>query len=463
MEKRSIKSPTDRLMVLVALTLAVTVMNATMFNIVLPEIRHEFKLSMSEVSWVSTTYLLVFAVGSVVYGKLADACRLKSLITFGFITFAAGSLVGMLSVSYGMVIAGRMLQAAGAAVIPAVSGIIPVRYVPSSTRGRALGITMTGGAVGSAAGPALAALLSSVVHWRLLFLLPVLTLLLLPLYYKYLQDDRQGRKVRMDWLGGGLLAGTIAMLLLFVTSVAPWTFIGFVLLMAALLLRITRAEEPFISPRLFSNRRYALGLGIVFMTTGIGYSLAFLTPTLLSELHGMGDGRAGWVLVPAAVLAAFLSKTGGRTADRKGNSFLFFLASTLYMICFLMMSSFSMGAQIFIALFLIFGTVGQAFMSISLTKTISLALPKDQSGVGLGLMSMLNFVSGAVFASLYGRMVDQGIGSAWNPLMGEKGDEADTFSNIYLLLAVLMMAVVMIYAAGFMRRSKKLQDASSTG
>jgi DHA2 family metal-tetracycline-proton antiporter-like MFS transporter len=233
--------------------------------------------------------------------------------------------------------------------------------------------------------------------------------------------------------------------------------------MSALLLRITSSEEPFISPRLFSNRRYALGLGIVFMTTGIGYSLSFLTPTLLSELHGMGDGRSGWVLVPAAVLAALLSKSGGRAADHKGNSFLFFLASTLYMICFLMMSSFSMGAQILIALFLIFGTVGQAFMAISLTKTISLALPKDQSGVGLGLMSMLNFVSGAVFASLYGRMVDQGIGSAWNPLIGEKSAEANTFSNIYLLLAMLMMAVVMIYAAAFIRRSKKLQDASSTG
>lgn len=461
MEKRSITSSTDRLMIVLAFTLAVTVMNATMFNIVLPEIRHEFKLSMSEVSWVSTSYLLVFAVGSVVYGKLADACRLKTLITLGFVTFAAGSLVGVLSVSYGTIIAGRMLQAAGAAVIPAASGIIPVRYVPSSTRGRALGITMTGGAIGSAAGPALAALLSSVVHWRLLFLLPVLALLLLPFYYKYLHEDHQGGEARMDWLGGGLLAGTIALLLLSITSMAPWTFIGFVMLMAALVWRLSRAEEPFIRLRLFSNMRYTLGLGIGFMTTGIGYSLAFLTPTVLSEIHQMGAGTSGWVLVPAAVFAALLSKMGGRAADRKGNRFLFFLASMLYVICFFMMSSFTTGAPGILALFLIFGTVGQAFMAISLTKTISLALPKDQSGVGLGLMSMLNFVSGAVFASMYGRMVDQGAGSAWNPLMGEQGAKVVTFSNIYLLLTMLMMAVAMIYAMGFIRWLKKGQDASS--
>jgi DHA2 family metal-tetracycline-proton antiporter-like MFS transporter len=111
-----------------------------------------------------------------------------------------------------MVIAGRVLQSAGAAVIPATAMIIPVRYFPMEKRGRALGMVAVGLALGNAIAPIVGGLVSSVASWRLLFGLSILVLLTLPFYRKYLGNE-QGNPGRIDYIGGALLGGTIAMLL----------------------------------------------------------------------------------------------------------------------------------------------------------------------------------------------------------------------------------------------------------
>jgi len=117
----------DKLIRVLAFTLLISVMSATMFNIVLPRIADDYDLTFSQVSWVSSAFLLVYAIGTVIYGKLADSYKLKNLLTFGIVFFAAGSLLGLAADSYAAVLIGRILQAVGAAVIPATAGIIPVR------------------------------------------------------------------------------------------------------------------------------------------------------------------------------------------------------------------------------------------------------------------------------------------------------------------------------------------------
>ncbi|WP_232242872.1 MFS transporter [Paenibacillus sp. GSMTC-2017] len=166
MENATEEQGAEKLIIVLAGTLVISVMSATMFTIALPEIRAEFNLSFSQVSWITTSYLLTFAIGTMIYGKLADRYSLKSLLTFGLLFFALGSLIGLFAWDYSIVLLGRVIQAVGAGVIPALAGIIPVRYYPPERRGRALGIAMTGGAIGSAIGPAVAALIISVADWR---------------------------------------------------------------------------------------------------------------------------------------------------------------------------------------------------------------------------------------------------------------------------------------------------------
>lgn len=109
-------------------TLIISVMNGTMFNVVLPVISKEFELTASQVTWIVSGYLIVYAIGTVTYGKLSDKFSIKALITFGLLLLAAGSIVGVVATQYWMIIVARILQAAGAAVIPALAMIIPVRF-----------------------------------------------------------------------------------------------------------------------------------------------------------------------------------------------------------------------------------------------------------------------------------------------------------------------------------------------
>lgn len=99
-----ISAASEKLIRILAFTMTLSSMGATLFNIVLPDIKEEFGLSVAQVSWVTTIYGLIYAIGSVIYGKLADAFPLKKLLTFGFILFCLGSLIGLSAQAYWMVL-----------------------------------------------------------------------------------------------------------------------------------------------------------------------------------------------------------------------------------------------------------------------------------------------------------------------------------------------------------------------
>ncbi|WP_248924779.1 MFS transporter [Paenibacillus hamazuiensis] len=436
----------EKLLRVLMFTLTLSAMSAFMFNIVMPQIREEFHLTVAEVSWISSAYALIYAIGAVVYGKLADSFKLKNLLTFGLLLFAGGSLIGLISQAYWTVLVGRCLQAAGAAVVPATANLIPVRYFAPERRGAAIGTAAVGLALGNALGPVVSSLIVSFVHWRWLFCLPLLILITIPFYRKYLGDE-QGRPASLDWLGGGLLTVTVAMLLLGVTYGA-WLFMaGGLLVLVFFIVRIRSAAEPFIQPRMFGNSKYTTGLLLVFLISGIGSSLPFLSPLLLANVHRLPSGWIGFAMVPAALASAFLGRKAGKLADARGNSFVFWLASALLTVCFVLLSTFTGASVLWVAIFFIFGNVGQSFILIAMSNTISTTLAKENVGVGMGILSLLNFIAAGMASGVYSRMVDLGATMRWNPL--NFNTDSIVFSNIYLVLALMHLLILWIYSLRF--------------
>lgn len=440
-------------MLILMFTLIISAMSGLMFNIVLPEISEEFTLSISQVSWFSSAYALIYAIGTMTYGKLADRYKLKNLLTFGLVLFAIGSLVGLVSQTFWLALVGRCLQAAGAAAIPATAMIIPVRYFAPERRGSAISMAAVGLAIGSALGPIISALIVAVAHWRWLFCIPLLILLTLPFYRKYLQDEEQVASGKFDWVGGGLLAGTISLLLLGVTNGTWWFMIGGFLTLVFFVVRIRSVSEPFVQPKLFENKEYTLILTLAFLINGIGFSLYFVSPLLLADVQQLSSSWIGFAMVPAAVASAILGRKGGKLADLKGNAHLFFLASGLLVTCFVLLSTFTGSAPIFIAMFLVFGNVGQSFMLIAMSNSISRTLPKEQVGVGMGLFSMLNFIAGGMATGVYSLVVDTGSNGHWNPLT--INPNGFIYSNIFFVLAALHVLILLFYFFQFGRARRK--------
>ncbi|HWO95449.1 MAG TPA: MFS transporter [Bacillus sp. (in: firmicutes)] len=452
MEKEVSQRTGEKLMRIVMFTLVLSAMSVLMFNFVLPEISKAFDLTTAQVSWVTSSYALIYGIGTVIYGKLADRYKLKDLLTFGLLFFAVGSLIGLASQTFWMVLAGRCLQAVGAAAIPATAMLIPLRYFPPEQRGSAMGTAFVGLAIGSALGPIVSALIVSITHWRWLFCIPLFILITLPFYRKNLGDE-QVVPGKLDWVGGGFLAAALTLLLLGVTSGTWWFPIGGLLVLALFIARIRSASEPFIQPGLFTNKSYTFRLTITFLISGIGFSLYFLSPLLLAHVHQLPPSWIGFAMVPAAVASAILGRKGGKLADLKGDSYLYFVASGLLLTCFILLSTFTGTSPVFIAIFLIFGNVGQTFMMIAMSKSVSMTLPKEQAGVGMGLLSMLNFIAGGMASGVYGKVVDLGSNDHWNPV--NIYPNGIIYSNIFLVLAVLHVGILLFYYFQFGRAKRK--------
>lgn len=448
----------NKLLRVLVFTLIISVMNASMFNVALPVIREQFHLAPSQVSWMLTGYMIVYAIGSVTFGKLADKYRLKDLLTYGLIAFALGSVIGLSASQFWMVIAGRLFQAAGASVIPATAMIVPVRYFSPEKRGRALGTTAVGLALGAALGPIVSGIVSGLVSWRYLFALSILAVLVLPFFRKYL-DDETGSARKIDFVGGLTLAGTVASLLLAITK-GSWLLFGLgVVLFALFVWRILTAAEPFVQPSIFRNRSYTLGIGIAFVLTGLNFGIPFMAPQFLAVLNHLSPLTVGIVLFPSAICAALLGRRGGKLADEKGNLFLFLLAAALILLSFIVLSSVVGMSPVWIACFMIFGTVGQSFIQIAMSNTISRTLSKEQTGVGMGLFAMLNFIAGATATTLIGKALDTGSSSLrLNPFA--PGD-ALLYSNILVILGGLLIVATAVYYAQF--RNPALAAASRPG
>lgn len=434
-------------------TLIISVMNGTMFNVVLPVIGEEFQLSASQVSWIVTGYLIVYAIGTVTYGKLTDKFSIKSLISFGLLLLAAGSLVGVASTQYWMIIVARVLQAAGAAVIPALAMIIPVRFFSSEKRGHALGTSAIGTALGSALGPIIAGFVSSALNWKFLFAIPLLSLITLPFYRKYL-DDEPGTNEKIDYIGGVLLAGTVATFLLALTKSNIWLLVSGLVILALFIIRIRYATVPFVNPTIFRNKQYSMGLAITFVLVAVGFGIPYLTPLMLSDVNTLSPALTGYIMLPSALVTAFLGRKGGKLADEKGDPFLLYTASTLLAGGFIILSSVVGMSPTYIQIFLTLGVLGQSYMQIAMSNTISRILPQDEIGIGMGLLSMFNFIAAAVSTAAIGKVLDDGTTSVHlNPFVHDKA--AFVYSNILLALAVLVIVMAILYYLQFGRKSNK--------
>ncbi len=194
-------------MAVVCYTVFFAVLNTTMFNVAIPDIVREFHLSPTEVSWTVTLYIAVFGLGAVVYGKLADAVSIKVLLSVGLVLFNAGSVVGLCSTWFPMLVAGRMLQGVGGSAVSSLAMIIAIRYIPVGIRGRVFAAVSSTIACAGVSGPIIGSYVAGNFSWRVSFL----TLPAIPFFNRIL-PFAPPRREPFVLLGGVLLASGIVSL-----------------------------------------------------------------------------------------------------------------------------------------------------------------------------------------------------------------------------------------------------------
>ncbi len=447
-----------RLLLLVMISAVfVAVLNTSMVNVVVPVIGREFGASEGQVGWVITGYLLVYAVGIPLYGRVSDLFSLRTTFTLGLLTFALGSLFCALAPNLFLLVFGRIVQAAGGASIPALATASVARLLPPGQRGTALGLIFSSVGIGAATGPVVGGLVDTLAGWQALFYGTLfLTLLLILGAWFVLPHTRPTGEHSFDLLGG-ILLGLAAGLFLFgitqgqVAGFASWTswgsFTGSAFAAVLFAWRITNAAHPFVSPDLFKNRAYvaAVLVGSLTMLTNVACLVSI--PLLISQVNGLSSGAAGLVLAPGAIALAVLSPLAGRLSDRVGVRIPIFSGLAIMLLSILFLSAFAAGSPppVVAAGMLGIGT-GFALVNSPATNAAAAALRISEVGVGLGIYQATFFLGGGTGPAVVGAFLAarrEGGAQALNPLYTL---DAAPFSDAFLLLS---LALLLAFAAFF--------------
>ncbi|MFI0419159.1 DHA2 family efflux MFS transporter permease subunit [Spongiactinospora sp. 9N601] len=312
-------------------------LDGSIVNVAVPTLIHGIDASYDQVLWIIDGYLLVFSVPLITTGRLGDIFGYRRLYVIGIITFTAASALCGLAGSPSWLLAARLLQGLGGALLfpQVISSILTI--FPARQRGRAFGVF--GAIVGFAPilGPVLGGFLLAHLSWRWIFFINVpIGIITVVLALTFAPPMRSGRAHRLDLPGvalatagvGGIVFGliegerygwgTIAGPIGIPSVIAA----GVALLVVFVLSQRRRRDEPLMPLALFGVRNFAVGnwVGFVFQLGMIG--IMFVLVLYLQMARGYSALETGLVVLPNAVLTAVGSAYAGRLSDRFGGKYI---------------------------------------------------------------------------------------------------------------------------------------------
>ncbi|MDU5145984.1 MAG: MFS transporter [Paenibacillus dendritiformis] len=433
------KIRTGQFMVWLSVLTFFSVMNETMFNVSLPDIAADFGIRPSAANWVNTCFSLSFAIGIAVYGKLSEHAGLKKLLLFGMLAYGFGSIIGLLGHAwYPLVLIARLCQGAGASAVPSLIMVIIAKTVEPSQQGKAFGLIGSVVACGEGLGPVIGGAISGSIHWFMLFALPLLSLLALPLVLRTMPDETTDRKA-LDLAGAALLSVGIIAFALF-TTLYQWGYLAASIAVFALLaLHLRRTPSPFLEPFLFRKQTYLARVltGALLLGTVAGFIA--MVPYLMRAVHHMPAGLIGSaILFPGTVSVMVFGMIGGALADRKGHIIAMVCGLSMLLAGFLIVMLYPDQAPWLIAasMILLFG--GLSFVKTVISASVALTLTADEAGSGMGMLNFACFLAeGIGIAAIGGLLTRPWLNvSLWT---GSSGT-ASLYSNITLLCMTVVAA-----------------------
>ncbi|MBI1378841.1 MAG: DHA2 family efflux MFS transporter permease subunit [Frankiales bacterium] len=305
-------------------------LDATIVNVAFPSIRVSFPGSdIAGLSWILNAYSIVFAAFLVVSGRLADLLGRRWAFTSGVLVFTLASAVCAASGSVGFLVAARVVQALGAAILVPASLALVVQAFPSDRRSHAVGLWGASAALASGLGPPIGGALVEAGGWRWAFLVNVpFGIAALWAGRTLLVESRAPGRRRMPDLAGALLSsGMLGLLTLGLVKGGDWgwtstgTLVSFgasAVLLVLFVLSSRRHPVPLLDPALLRIRSFAVG-NAATIVAGAGFYAYLLTNILwLQYVWGYSVLASGFAVVPGALVAAVLAAVLGPVAQRRG-------------------------------------------------------------------------------------------------------------------------------------------------
>lgn len=304
--------------------------DATIVNVAFPDIRADFQGStLSSVSWVLNTYNIIFAAFLVAAGRVADLLGRKRLFEAGIVLFTVASLLCAAAPSVGLLVAARVLQALGAAILVPASLALVLHAFAGEQRTHGVALWSASAALAAGLGPSLGGVLVDLGGWRLAFLvnLPIGAAALLASKRTLVESRAPGRRSVPDLLGALLLAGSISALTLGIVKGEDWgwaapatiaSFAASLAIGAAFARRCTWHSSPMIDLALLRVRSLAVANALSIVGAAGFYAYVLCNILFLTAVWDYSVLQAGLAITPGPFVAAAVAGPASRAAARIG-------------------------------------------------------------------------------------------------------------------------------------------------
>ena len=388
-------------------------LDATVVGIALPSIGRSFHSGVGTLQWVVTGYALTLAAFLLLGGSLGDRVGRKRIFTIGVIWFALASALCGLAPNAGTLVAARVLQGVGGALLaPASLAILQASFRPED-RSRAIGAWSGLGGVAAAAGPLVGGYLIAADSWRLVFYINLpLSLLVVVMTARHVPETRDSTTAgRVDGLGAGLAVLFLASLTygLIEGPTRGWSSLAIVasLILAAVtgpafLVAEHREHHPMLPLDVFRSRQFTGANAVTFVVYGALGGALFLLPVELQLVDHYSPMEAGLSLLPVTVIMLTFSARSGQLAARIGPRLQMSAGPLVVGAGLVLLSRAADGSNYLTHVFpaVLLFAVGLAITVAPLTATAMGAAPAEHAGVASAVNNVVARAAGLLAVAL---------------------------------------------------------------
>lgn len=399
------------------LSLFLVSLDVTAMNVALPAISVDFETSISGLQWTIDVYTVVIASFLMLAGAMADRFGRRRVFRIGLALFSVGSLVCSLAPSVGALVAFRILQALGGAMLnPVAMSIIVNTFPDPRVRARAIGMWGAVLGVSMALGPVLGGALTQMISWRAIFWINIpIGIAALLLTARYVPESRAERRRRVDPVGQILVV--IGLGALTATLIegphagwrSPPILAGLAVAVGAIAALVgyeRRRTEPLIDVRFFQSLPFAAATVLAVLAFATFSGALFLSSLYLQQARGLPPVTAGSCMLPIAVALVVCSPLSGRMVSAGHTRAVLVIAGAAMGIAGALLTGASLDTPLWLVViaFAIFG-VGLGSINPPITNAAVSGMPRSQAGVAAGLASTSRQVGASLGVAIAGSIV----------------------------------------------------------
>lgn len=374
------------------------------FNMIYPSIGQSINVSPTTASLITAIPGVVFGIACFVYGALGDFLSLRKLVWFGVITLVGGSILGFFfHENLLLIIIWRCVQTIGFQTAGSAFVVLTAKYLKGAEKVAYFGLFTAGFQVGSGIGVLGAGFLSG-PYWPWLFLVPVLTLALVPFLAKTIPNQQVGKQ-KIDYIGFIIFGTAFLFLTIFFAQFAWYEIVISLVLFVTFAIYISRVKNPLLPIDFFKNKRWWFAITLILTN----YFTQFVFTPLLNQLgqnvYHVSPQIIGWLLLPSFAVAAIGGVVSGRLVHAVGRAWAIVISGIIQFSGIAILAVFAPSSWIAMVVGTVVLYLGTGFIFSPIYDSVLGTLPDHQLGRGVGLNDLTMQSVGSIGVALFSGLI----------------------------------------------------------